>query len=1089
MRQKIDCLAVRLCAAFILVFLSVTAFAQKTVSGTVKSAKDNQPIVGASVLVKGTNVGVATSATGTFTINVPQGKNTLVISSVGFDEMEVDVTSQTNVTVSLKDKSSTLDEIVVTGYTAQRKKDITGSVTVVNTKELLANPGSNVESLLQGKASGVTVGTSGVPGAGASIRIRGFTTFNQNEPLYIVDGARVSSISDLNPNDIESLQVLKDGSSAAAYGAAAANGVIIITTKRGKGKPKVTYDAYYGVQSLTKKYDLLNTAEYGEYLLRLQQGIPANAGRTKFNLGQYNGGQDSTTTPIIPEYILAGTASGVQAGDPRANPDLYKLNLNDVNGDGTYLIVAANKTGTDWMDAITKAAPMQSHNLSVSGGSETGNYVLGLNYFDQDGIIEFTGYKRYSIRANTNFIIKNKIRLGENLQVSIIDKNGFNNQDEGNAISMSYRMQPIVPVYDIAGNFAGTRGSNLGNASNPFADLSRGKNNKDKKVGIIGSAYAEVDFLKYFTLKTVLGMDYSNGWYNYFNIPAYENAEGRGGVGEYGEGHNYGYTMTWYNTLNFHKTFGLNHDVRALFGTEMVQGQGRGVFARNNNYFLFDRLFQQVSTGLGTTPYGESYEYRFRKYSPIIGKVDYTYANKYLVSGTFRRDGSSNAFGPNFKYGNFISGSAGWRISEEKFMQGKIDWLNDLKLRAGYGILGNDNTVDFGFITSYVFDGFAAGYPIDGSNTSFTPGMMHRSIGNPDIKWEQSATTNVGLDATLFKNSLNIVLDLYTRKTTDLIYDRQLDPTLYGGNIFRQPTNIGDMTNKGIDLAVSYRGGNRDFKYDAGINFSMYRNKVGNIADPYFEGNRSRIDPFNRSVTGQPISMFYGYIIDGFFQTQADMDAIVQSNEGIGKWRYKDLSGPDGKPDGIIDVNDRTFMGNPHPNFTMGFNFNASYKNFDFATSLYWKNGGDIVNYVRYWTDFNTFQGNRDRRVLYDSWTPQNTNAKLPVLDGSDGASGQVPVSYYVEPGGYLRLRNLSLGYSLPANILKRLSIDRFRIYVQAQNLFTITKYTGLDPEISTQIVGRNDYRSRRSDANSLGVDYGNFPTPRIISVGANVVF
>lgn len=1077
------------CITILFFLTTISVFAQKTVNGTVTNAKDKQPVIGATVTVKGTKIATLTLANGTFSINVPSGNNTtLIISSVGFDDAEVDVASQSSISVSLREKVSSLDEIVVTGYTAQRKKDITGSVSVVNTKELLANPGSNVESLLQGKASGVTVGTSGVPGAGASIRIRGFTTFNQNEPLYIVDGARVGSISDLNPNDIESLQVLKDGSSAAAYGSAAANGVIIITTKRGKGKTKITYDAYYGVQSLTKKYDLLNTEEYGQYLLKLQQGIPGQT-NTTFNLGQYNGGQATTSTPIIPEYILAGTASGVQAGDPRADPSLYKLDLNDVNGAGTYLIVAANKTGTDWMEEITKVAPMMNHNVTISGGTETGNFLLGLNYFDQDGIIEFTGYKRYSVRANTNFVIKNKVRVGENLQVSFIDKAGFTNQDEGNAISMAYRMQPIVPVYDIAGNFAGTRGSNLGNASNPYANLYRGKDNKDKKIGIIGSVYAEVDFLKYFTIKSVLGMDYGTNFYYYFNVPQYENAEGRGGVGDFGEGQSFGYTMTWYNTLNFRKVFKDRHDVRALIGTEMVQGQGRGVNANTNNYFSFDRNFWQINSGLNTTPSSNSYEYRFRKYSPIIAKLDYTYDNKYLLSGSFRRDGSSNAFGPNFKYGNFVSGSAGWRISEESFMRGQIKWLNDLKLRVGYGILGNDNTIDFGFITSYVFDGYSAGYPLDGSNTSFQPGLRHNAIGNPDVKWEQSATTNIGIDATLFNSKLNIVLDLYNRKTTDLLYNRKLDPTVFG-NVSAQPTNIGDMTNKGIDLSVNYRGSfNRDLKFDAGINFSLYRNTVGNIADPFFEGNRSRIDPFNRSVTGEPISSFYGYIIDGFFQNQADMDAIEQSNEGIGKWRYKDITGPEGKPDGIITPDDRTFMGNPHPNFTMGFNFNLTYKNFDLSTFLYWKNGGDIVNYVRYWTDFNTFQGNRDKRVLYDSWTPDNTNAKLPVLDGSDGASGQVPVSYYVEPGGYLRLRNLSIGYSIPANALNKFGIDRFRLYIQAQNLFTITDYTGLDPEITTQQVGRGDYRAARSDANSLGVDYGNFPTPRIITFGLNVTF
>ncbi len=1076
-----------LCIFIFCILLSAQIYAQqKTVTGVITSVKDNSPIVMATITIKGTKLAAVTGGKGEFSLNVPAGKNTLVISSVGFEEEEVNITNTSSVMLSLKEKSNSLNEVVVTGYSTQRKKDITGSVTVVNAKELVSNPGSNVESLLQGKAAGVTVGTSGVPGAGASIRIRGFTTFNQNEPLYVVDGARVGSISDLNPNDIESLQVLKDGSSAAAYGAAAANGVIIVTTKRGKGKPKVSYDAYYGSQSLIKKFDLLNTAEYGQYLLRQQQGIPGQTA-TKFKLGQYNGGQTTTATPIIPEYILAGTNSGVQKGDPSADPSLYKLDLNDVNGDGTYLIVAANKTGTDWLGAVTRTAPMQSHNVSVSGGSETGNYLLALNYYNQDGIVDYTGYKRYSVRANTNFIIKNKIRVGENIQISYIDKHGFNNQDEGNAISFAYRMQPIVPVFDIKGNFAGTRGSNLGNAANPYANLYRGKDNKDRKIGIIGSAYAEFDFLKYFTAKSLIGMDYGTNSYYYFGVPSYENAEGRGGTGNFNEGQSYSYQMTWYNTLSFHNTFG-KHDVRALLGTEMVEGAGRGLDNSTNNYFSFDRNFWQINSGLNTTPRGNGYEYRFRKASPVIAKVDYNYDDRYLLSGSFRRDGSSNAFGPNNKYGNFSSISGGWRISEESFLKNKFTWLNDLKLRVGYGILGNDNTTDFGFSTAFKVDN-NAGYPIDGSNTSFTQGLRLFRIGNPAIKWEQSATTNVGLDATLFNNKVNIVLDLYTRKTTDLLYNKQLDPTLFG-NVDRQPTNIGEMTNKGIDLGINYRTTlGREFKIDAGLSFSLYRNVVGKIADPFFEGNRSRIDPFNRSVTGRPMSSFFGYIIDGFFQNQAEVDASKQSDKGIGKWRYKDISGAGGKPDGLITSDDRTFMGSPHPNFTMGINLNASYKNFDFSTFLYWKNGGQLINYVRYWTDFNSFQGNRDKRVLYDSWTPDHRNAKLPVLDASDGTSGQTPVSYYVEPGGYLRLKNLSIGYTLPVEMLRKVGIDKLRFYVQAQNLFTITKYTGLDPEISTQQVGRGDYRQARSDANSLGVDYGNFPTPRITTFGLNLTF
>ena len=1072
----------------LLLFVSISGYAQKTITGRILNKTGNQPISGASIRVKGSNTGTQTSDDGTFSLSIPKSNSVLQISVVGFENVEVPVNGRASLgTLSLNPTTSTLNEIVVTGYTAQRKKDITGSVSVVSAKELVANPGSNVESLLQGKASGVTVGTSGVPGAGASIRIRGFTTFQQNEPLYVVDGARVGSISDLNPNDIESLQVLKDASSAAAYGAAAANGVIIISTKRGKGKPKVSYDAYYGVQSLTKQFDLLNTEEYGRYLLLLQKGAKPNS--KFYNIGQYNGGKDSTDVPVIPEYILAGTSSGVQAGDPAADPSKYKLDLNDVNGANTYLIVAANKTGTDWMKEVTQAAPMQSHNISVSGGSETGNYLFGLGYYNQEGIVVYTGYKRYTVRANTNFIVKNKIRLGENLQLSYIDNKGFNNQDEGNTISLAYRMQPIVPVYDIKGNFAGTRGSNLGNAENPYAAAYRNKDNKDRKIGVLGSAYAEVDFLKYFTAKSVVGMDYGTHTYYGFSVPSYENAEGRGGTGSFGEGQYYDYQMTWYNTLSFHKLFLNKHDVRVLLGTEMVEGGGRGIYASTNNYFSFDRNFWQVSSGLNTTPFGTSGEYRYRKQSPIIAKVDYNLEDKYLLSASFRRDGSSNAFGPNNKFGNFSSVSGGWRISEESFMRNKISWLNDLKLRAGWGILGNDNTVDFGFVTSYAADLGNAGYPIDGSNTGFSPGLRHGSIGNPNIKWEQSATINLGLDATLFHNSVNLVVDVYDRKTTDLLYSRQLDPTSFG-NLARQPLNIGEMKNKGVDIGLNYRATvSKDFRFDGGVTFSLYKNTVGVIGDPFFEGNRSRIDPFNRSVQGRPISSFFGYIVDGFFQNQAEVDALDQGNKGIGKWRYKDISGPGGKPDGKITPDDRTFIGSPHPKFTAGVNLNASYKSFDVSTFLYWKCGGQIINYIRYWSDFNTFQGNRDKRVLYDSWTPEHRDAKLPVLDASDGASGQVPCSYYVEPGGYVRLKNLSIGYTVPAATLKNFGIDRLRFYIQAQNLFTITKYTGLDPEITTQQVGRGDYRQARSDANSLGVDYGNFPTPRIITGGVNLTF
>lgn len=1066
---------------------SVVLAQQKTVTGKVTDA-NNQNVSGASVTIKGTNVATQTNSSGEFSIRVPSPNAVLQISFVGYETQEVKLGNQTHVGVALRPTTASLNEVVVTGYSAQRKKDITGSVSVVNTKELVAIPGSNVEGLLQGRAAGVTVGTSGVPGAGANVRIHGYSTFGNNEPLYIVDGARVGSIADLNPNDIETMQVLKDGSSAAIYGSAAAGGVIIITTKKGKtGAPRITYDTYYGVQSFNKRLDLLNTREYGEYLFKLAKNAGNVDAQGRVAHGQYGGPTGLSTEPIIPAYIYTGAKNGgIPAGDPSADPSLYKLDLNDVNGPGTYLIVPANQQGTDWLGVMLQKAPQQSHQLTASGGTENSNYLFGLNYYNQEGVVVFTGYKRYSLRANTSFKIRNVVRVGENLQVNYIDQMGFDNQSEGNGISMAYRMQPIVPVYDIAGNFAGTRGANLGNAGNPYAMRYRSKDNKDRKVGIIGSVYAEADILKSLTFRTNLGMDYGTGSYYGFNVPAYENSEGRGGNGGFWEGQNFGYQLTWFNTLNYKKVFREVHDVKALLGTEIVQVQGRGVDMNTSNYFLFDRNFWQGNASLNPTPFGSSWEYRNRKYSPVIARLDYTFRDKYLLSASYRRDGSSDAFGPNNKYGNFPAFSLGWRVSQEPWFKSSI--FDDLKVRGGYGILGNDNIRTLGFLTTYVVNQYDAFYPIDGSNSGVTPGLRHYSIGNPNVKWEQTATTNVGLDASLFKNRLGIVLDVYNRQTTDLLFERQLDPILYG-QVAGQPVNIGSMNNKGVDLALNYRGAaSKDFRWDASMTFSLYRNRVGTLADPFFEGDRTRIDPFNRSVTGRPLSSFYGYQIDGFFDDEAELATLDQSGKFVGGWKYKDITGPNGKPDGKITPEDRTWLGSPHPDFVMGLNLNAGWKNFDFSAFLYWKKGGQIANYVRYWTDFNTFQGNRTRRVLYDSWTPENKNAKLPRLNANDNTSGQVPVSYYIEPGGYLRMRNLQLGYTIPPSLLRRVGLDRLRFYVQAQNLFTVTKYTGLDPEITTLNTGRGDYRRSQADKN-LGVDAGNFPTPKAILFGLNLGF
>lgn len=1072
---------------FLTMLVTTIAFAQKKVTGKV-TGSDGLPIAGASVLVKGTTTGTATLDDGTFSLNAEPG-SVLVISANGVKTKEYTVGASGIVNANVESIAGSLNEVIVTGYTAQRKKDITGAVAVVDVKQMAANPNSNVENLLQGRAAGVNVTSSGVPGAGANIRIRGFSTFQSNDPLFVVDGVQLNTIADLNPTDIETLQVLKDASAAAVYGSAAANGVVIITTKRGKlGSAKISYDAYYGTQYFNKGLDLLNTEEYGQYLFKLAQNAGQVDAQGRYKHGQYGPGEFGTTEPVIPEYIYAGNQSGLAAGDPAADPSLYKLDIYNVNDDSkTYLIMKANKKGTDWMDEIIDPAPIMNHSLNVSGGTAQGNYLFGLNYFDQKGLVVKTGFKRYSARMNSNFNVKNHVKFGEALQINYVDElPGFTNQDEGNAILMAARNQPIIPVYDIMGNWAGTRGSNLGNAGNPVADRYRAaENGKYNRIGVIGNVYAEAEFLKHFAFRSNFGIDWNYGNYQMFSLPRYETSEGRGGTGGYEENMTTNYAMTWFNTLRYQQTFG-KHDVSALVGTEMKQIKYRQTGGNSSDYFLFDRNFYQISSGFNPTPRGYSSESLGRFYTPLLAKLDYTFDGKYIVSASYRRDGASNEFGPANKYGNFGGVSLGWRLTEEGFMKGS-KFFQDLKLRAGYGILGNNRILPFTFKNLYFYENGFTSYPIGGGNAS-TAGFAHNIIGNPNVQWEVAGTTNVGVDATMLNNKLQVSLEVYSKKTSKLLFPVELETTIFG-YVQRQAQNIGKMTNNGVDLSVNYRDNiTSDLRFDAGINFSLYRNKVDKLADEFVDGSRTRIDPFNRSVVGEPFMSFYGYQIDGFFDDAAELASLDQGGKILGGWKYKDVSGPDGKPDGKIDQNDKVFLGNPHPKFTLGLNLGLSYKRFDLTAFIYWKCGGDLANYVRYWTDFNTFQGNRTKRVLYDSWEQPGDNKKLPRLNGADGASGQVPVSYYIEPGGYLRLKNLSVGYTFSPELTRKVGIDKFRLYVQAQNILTITKYSGLDPEIGNFNTGRGDYRNREVDYN-IGVDAGNFPVPRMITVGLNVNF
>jgi TonB-dependent starch-binding outer membrane protein SusC len=1059
MRQKIDCLAVRLCAAVFLMFIAASAFAQKTVSGTVTNAKDNQPINGASVLVKGTNVGAATSATGTFTINVPSGKNILVISSVGFDDMEVNVSSQTSITVSLKEKTSSLDEIVVTGYTAQKKKEITGAVAVVNVKELKQSPVGTGEEALQGRASGVTVITSGQPGAASDIRIRGVTAFGNNAPLVIIDGVQ-GNLHDINSADIESLQVLKDAS-ASIYGVRGSNGVIIITTKKGKaGKAKVTYDMYYGVTTPGPGYDMAGPQDEANSIWLQQR----NSGITNPSSGQYGDGPE----PVIPDYI---TPTGASEGDPNTDPSTYNLNSNQ--------ITRANKAGTNWYDEITSNAPMQNHNISVSGGSDKSSYLFSFGYLNQQGIALNSFLKRYSVRANTVFNVKDKIRIGENAYIFYKTNPIFGNQSEGSPFTTVFRESSVIPVYDIMGNYAGTKSAEFGNARNPYADVARTENNKNNNWDIAGNIFAEVDFLKHFTARTSFGGTVDNYYYYNFNYTGYENAEGNTAANSFTEGAGYGTNWTFTNTLTYNNTFG-SHNVKALVGMEALNYYGRGLSGTRGSYFSTDPDYWSLNTGSpsGQTNAGSPYQ---GAVSSQFARVEYGYASKYLLNATIRRDGAS-VFAEDVRYGYFPSISGAWRISQENFLK-NVSFINDLKLRYSWGKLGSYGNV--GATNPYNLYRTSAGrsfYDIGGNSTTPAGGFFASNIGNPATTWEGDIISNIGLDATILKNKLDFTIEWYKKKVSGLLFQASGIPyqRIFVGDAGLPQVNIGDMQNTGLDFSLTYHGTiGKDFKFDINGNITSYNNKIVDVPGVgYFNGPQIRNVIVQRNEEGHSVGEFYGYQVIGFFQSADDVaKSPTQTDAAPGLFKYQDTNG-----DGKIDADDRTYIGDPNPDFTYGFNITFAYKNFDFSTFFFGSKGNDIFNQTRYFTDFpDFFKGGIRREAAVNSWTPDNPNATVPKLQLAGGfSSDQVTNSYFISNGSYLRNKQMQLGYTLPANMLTKFGIDRLRIYVQSANMFTITKYDGLDPELQS------------SDINATvgyGIDQGNYPHTPSYLIGVNLNF
>jgi TonB-dependent starch-binding outer membrane protein SusC len=1053
--------------------LCTAALAQKTVTGKVTNATDNQTVVGATVSVKGTRVGTTTGTDGSFSLSVPAGKNTLVISNVGYDEIQVDVSNTSAVTAALKERSGSLNEVVVTGYSSQRKKDIIGAVSVVNIEDLKSTPAANLAAQLQGRATGVTVSGNGAPGSPAIVRIRGFQSGGNNNPLYVIDGVPTEDPSLLNPQDVSSMQVLKDGTATAIYGTRGANGVVIVTTKQGKaGKPEVSYETFLGSQSVTQSMrpEMLDNQEYIEYLKRSNGGAhPVFGAQASYS---------------VPDFIVVSSAfkGGVSSSDPRANPNLYSLSP-------LYQILKTSPQGTNWFDEVLQKGFMQSHQVTASGGTDKANYSMGLNYFDQKGTIKLTNFKRYLVRFNSSFKPTPWLKVGENVQLSYTSRLGGEQRGEGGAWSWAYRMVPYVPVYDIKGGFGGNGVGQSGNGSNPIANLVRDQDDKNLTTRLFGNVFAEIQPVKWITLRTSFGADIGNNTVKDIARKTYERAENQGNT-QLTETTNSAIDWTWTNTALFQKTFARVHDVKLQVGAEAIKRAFKSTFAFGQNFDLDNADFISLGTA-GTASGDRNVGVNVDNILTIMsqfGRLDYAYNNKYLFNATIRRDGSSG-FGIKSQYGYFPSFGFGWRLSEESFMK-SVSWISDLKIRGGYGSVGSLSNIDpFNpYFTFRTGPGFG-NYDINGSNTSAFLGYRLNTVGNDSTKWENTVSKNIGFDLSVLNGKWVFDFNYFQNDTKDLLIRKQrnsLEP------IATQPLeNIGTMKNTGYELSVLNKGNiSKDLSYDVQVNFSHYKNevtKLNTVGTPLFYG----LDRFSNAVKidkGLPISTYWGYQIDGFYNTADDVTKGVKLNGQpgkIGTWKYKDLNG-----DGNINSADAGVIGNPHPKFQMGFNIGLNYKQFDFSTFFFWNSGNDIYNYTKWYTDMRGFVGGVSDRVLYDTWTTSNNNALLPLLQDGFNVPGNFVTgesnSYYIEKGSYLRAKNVQLGYSLPLNIMNKLKLQKIRVYMQAQNLFTITKYTGADPDLSIQRAQRNagnvgDY--------IIGVDQSGFPNPKQVVFGLSVTF
>ena len=1010
----------RLFLSFALILSGTIMYAQTVISGTVTDAT-GETVIGATVMEKGTSNGTITDLDGNFKINVAAGK-TLVISYIGYETQEV--AAKDGMQVTLKDNAKELAEVVVTGYQVQRKADLIGAVAVMDMKGPISKSDPNMLNSMQGKLAGVDIVTDAAPGGGSSsIRVRGMSTVNACDPLYVIDGVATNeNLNSLNSADIESIQVLKDASSASIYGSRAANGVIIITTKKGKeGKMNININYNAALQTVAKKYDVLSAEQWGQAYWQ----AAANNG-------------------------IAPTAAQALYGNG-ATPQL----VSSVNG--------VNTANTNWQDQVYSSAWTQNISASISNASEKGSYLFSGNYINQNGLMDETFYKRLSARVNSTYNFNKYVRVGENLMIAKWENRGADvNGDRGIPYS-AMRQHPAIPVYSADGVYADPVAMLGSDIDNPVQTLYNMRDNKNSSWRIFGNAYIDIMPIKGLTLKSNIGIEHVQFLNKTLtrNVRATDDSANRAVSSGYGEGD----TWTWTNTANYLFDIATQHHFTVLLGSEAIKYVFQDLAATRKDYAFEDADYMQIGSGSGTMTNGGGKQ-EWALFS-LFGKLDYNFADRYLFSATLRRDQTSRLHKDN-NSGVFPAFSAAWRLSEEKFWP-KNNVIDNVKVRVAWGQNGNSAiSNNYAAFSTYAYDLGNGAYDLNGTNTNVVSGIKVATTGNPDLKWETTTQTNIGIDAYLFGGAVSLGLDYYWKNTKDMI---TIPPVLsVAGENAAKFMNTGEMKNHGFELNLGYHSPQYgDFSWDGNFNMSMYRNKLVRLNDEV-----SIIGGDFRLIEGEPMGVYYGYVADGIFQNEDQVsNHAIQEGKGVGRIIYRDING-----DGEVNEADRCIIGDPNPDFGMGLTLTANYKNWSFSTFFSGEFGFDIYNGTRKQLEFMTYGNlytNRGIDVL-DAWTPENAGSSIPALTTVDDNNETRMSTYFVEDGSYLKCKYIKLGYKFDQGWMKTIGLSALNLYAQLENVFTITKYNGLDPEVPLSTYGAR-------------IDNGPYPRARTFSVGLNATF